>query len=245
MILYPSFLYNPPFSFERKRIINIVLSMMPDNVDWNDVDQIRDFDKQLHYVRPCLGQRIIDIVFATISLVGTVPIFLTVIIVNWVQARSAFVVEKRSGENKTKFNLIKFRVYKKNVRDNAKQIKDLENNDTMTTIGILLNKTYMDELPQLINILKGDMSLVGPRPWPIFMTKQAKEKGLRHKSLARPGLTGPYQAYKGIDSVNDNQKEAEYRYIYEQQNRNCLGRIFYDLYLIIITVRVVIKAEGY
>jgi len=83
-------------------------------------------------------------------------------------------------------------------------IKPIESDpDNVTNAGSVLKKFYLDELPQLFSILKGDMSFVGPRPWPLEPYYEELEKRIFRKRLIRPGLTGLVQANKGVKGGPD------------------------------------------
>ena len=136
-------------------------------------------------------KRFVDIFLSIIGLVFLSPIFLILII--WIKLDSKgpiFFKQKRVGINKTHFNILKFRTMRIDTpKDTPTHL--LENPDEwMTKSGKFLRKTSLDELPQIINIIKGDMSIIGPRPalWNQFDLIAERDKYGANDIL--PGLTG-------------------------------------------------------
>ena len=110
-----------------------------------------------------------------------------------------------------------------------------------------MRKFYLDELPQLFNVLKGDMSFVGPRPWPEKQYMDVLAHGFHARRVVRGGLCGPLQALKGAapEDKPPNKFEVEDRLVADYCERSALGVVFYDLRLIGKTLRVVWRAEGH
>lgn len=116
-----------------------------------------------------------------------------------------FLSEPRGSEGKI-FDLPKFRIIRMDVFSKIRatqkyqHIKPMEGDpNNLTRIGFVLKKFYLDELPQLFSILSGDMSFVGPRPWPLEPYYEELEQGIFRKRLIRPGLTGLVQVNKGVE----------------------------------------------
>src|SRR5690554_7450800 len=105
--------------------------------------------------------RIFDIVFSFFGLVFGFPVLLIIYIIGLFDTGSPLFLQERVGLNKRPFTLVKFRTMKV---DTASVASHLASADSITTMGQFLRKTKLDELPQLWNVLKGEMSLVGPRP---------------------------------------------------------------------------------
>ncbi len=142
-----------------------------------------------------------------------------------------FYCQKREGKDRRVFAAIKFRSMKKNAEKNSGPVLAKENDPRITPIGKIMRATAMDELPQLINIFKGDMSFVGPRPErpelaKIFV-KEFKDYDKRYK--VRPGLTGLAQVFSQYDSLAN--KKLKYDLLYIKRQRLCL-----DMYLIGLSV---------
>ena len=127
-------------------------------------------------------KRTVDIIFSMVGLIILLPLLLIVSITILVTMGSPiFFIQERIGKDEVKFNLYKFRTMKIKNKPNEK--------DKITKIGKYLRRLSFDELPQLFNVLKGEMSMVGPRPVPL------KNKGLNkflnfNRYLVKPGLTG-------------------------------------------------------
>ncbi|MCT8535198.1 sugar transferase [Glaesserella parasuis] len=131
--------------------------------------------------------RILDILFSILGLVFTFPILVIVTILGYFDTGSPIFIQERVGKNKKPFKLIKFRTMNVNT---ASVASHLAGSSSITKLGRFLRKTKIDELPQLINVLKGEMSLVGPRP-NLFNQKeliQEREKYSVYDVL--PGITG-------------------------------------------------------
>ncbi|MDO9866372.1 sugar transferase [Glaesserella parasuis] len=131
--------------------------------------------------------RILDFLFSILGLVFTFPILVIVTILEYFDTGSPIFIQERVGKNKKPFKLIKFRTMNVNT---ASVASHLAGSSSITKLGRFLRKTKIDELPQLINVLKGEMSLVGPRP-NLFNQKeliQEREKYSVYDVL--PGITG-------------------------------------------------------
>ncbi len=132
-------------------------------------------------------KRLLDFILSLIALIVLSPIFLILILVGIVEMKgNPFFSQKRPGKNEKIFSLIKFRSMT-NEKDKSGAL--LPNEKRLNKYGRLLRKTSLDELPELINILIGDMSIVGPRPLlPEYIPYYTEEEHHRHD--VRPGLTG-------------------------------------------------------
>jgi len=131
--------------------------------------------------------RFFDFVFALFGLLFGAPIFLLLTVIGLFDTGSPVFRQERVGRNKKPFILIKFRTMKP---DTASVASHLANADAITHFGSFLRKTKMDELPQLWNVLKGEMSLVGPRPCLFNQNDLIDQREKRGVFEARPGITG-------------------------------------------------------
>ena len=139
--------------------------------------------------------RIFDILFAFIGLVLAFPILLIIFIIGLFDTGSPIFCQERLGKGMRPFTLIKFRTMPLNTPSVASH---LASPSSITTLGKYLRKTKLDELPQLINVLKGDMSLVGPRPNLATQQELIRERLGRGVYDVAPGITGLAQI-NGID----------------------------------------------
>ncbi len=131
--------------------------------------------------------RTLDFVMAFFGLIVTFPILLIVTIVGLFDTGSPIFIQQRVGKNKKPFNLIKFRTMSVETKSVASH---LANSSSITKLGVFLRKTKIDELPQLINVLKGEMSFVGPRPNLFNQEELINERDSRGVYNVLPGITG-------------------------------------------------------
>jgi O-antigen biosynthesis protein WbqP len=139
--------------------------------------------------------RLIDIVLAALGLVVCFPIVLVLLFVGTLDTGSPLFMQIRVGRYQRGFTLIKFRTMKVETKSIASH---LANPADVTPIGSFLRRTKLDELPQLWNVLLGDMSMVGPRPCLFNQTELIHEREIRGIFEVRPGVTGLAQTL-GID----------------------------------------------
>lgn len=179
-------------------------------------------------------KRLIDLIVSATALVLFSPIILvTTGILAVVNSGAPFLLQERPGRNKRVFKVVKFKTM--NDRKDASGSL-LPDGDRLTATGRFIRSTSIDELPQLINVLKGDMSIIGPRPLlvkylPLYNDRQAR----RHE--VRPGITGWAQV-NGRNSISWQQRfELD---IYYVDNIS----FWLDLRILYLTVKKVLKREG-
>lgn len=131
--------------------------------------------------------KILDFLFALFGLILTLPIMLIVIILGYFETGSPIFIQERVGKNKKPFKLIKFRTMSVDTKSVASH---LVGTASITKLGGFLRKTKIDELPQLINVLKGEMSLVGPRPNLFNQEELIIERDKYQVYSVLPGITG-------------------------------------------------------
>ena len=137
-------------------------------------------------------KRMIDFLLSLIALVILSPLMLVLIIIGAVQmGGNPFFTQPRPGKNEKIFKLIKFRSMTNKKDENGNLLPDSQR---ITWFGKFLRKTSLDELPQLFNILKGDMSIIGPRPR-LVKDMLFYDEEIYPYYISRPGLTGPTQAF--------------------------------------------------
>lgn len=199
---------------------------------------------------PRASKRGFDILFAITCLIILSPVFLILYLLVTRDGGMAFYGHERIGRNGKKFKCLKFRSMATNSQELLKELlekdKDarkewetsfkLKNDPRITQIGYFLRKTSLDEIPQLLNILKGEMSVVGPRP----VTQQELpmyNQSLKYYLISKPGLTGLWQV-NGRNNVDYNARvEFDTDYV-----RN--WSFIRDILIIFKTLKVVLKREG-
>lgn len=193
-------------------------------------------------------KRIFDIVCSLIALIILSPVFLIMaILVKTTSEGSAFFAHKRVGKNGKEIKIYKFRSMVTNAEELIKQFTPeqkaeyeknfkLENDPRITKVGKFMRKTSLDELPQLLNILKGDISIVGPRP----VTEVETEIYGNYRDMllsVKPGLTGFWAANGRSDTTYTRRRAME---IYYVKNRS----LWLDIKIIFKTFASVFKGEG-
>lgn len=177
------------------------------------------------------GKRTLDIIIAITVLVVTLPITLFVALAIRLESRGpALFTQLRTGVGGHNFKLKKFRSM---TVDN--DVRDLTKGNQITKIGKFIRATSIDEIPQLINVLKGDMSFIGPRPWIPEYYKHMNEDQ-RHRVDVRPGITGLAQA-KGRNTLTINAKiNYDLEYVHDISLKE-------DLKIIALTVLAVFEKD--
>lgn len=186
-----------------------------------------------------LFKRSFEIVFSIALLLFTLPVLvLTMIAIKLESPGSVFYKQERVGLNGKKINIIKLRSMRSDAEKNGPQWAS-RNDPRVTQVGKFIRKTRIDELPQLINILRGDMSLIGPRPErPVFTEQFDKEiPGFKKRLLVKPGLTGWAQVNGGYEATPAEKFELDMYYI-----RNQSFKI--DMQILLRTVWVVVSGSG-
>lgn len=160
-------------------------------------------------------KRLLDIIFSIIGIIVFIPIWIIVpILIKADDKGSVFYLAPRIGRNSKKIMMYKFRSMHEgniDIRNDDGSTFNSENDSRVTKIGKFLRRTSMDELPQLFNVLKGEMSLIGPRAstWDMLDTYKPDEID---KMKVRPGITGYCQAYyrNSIPARDKRIKDAWY-----------------------------------
>ena len=156
----------------------------------------------------------LDFLFALMFLFMLLPVILLVALtLTFQNAGSPWFMQTRPGKNGNLFTIYKFKTMR-DIRNNNGQLQS--DHDRMTPIGKIVRKLSLDELPQLINILKGEMSFVGPRPLlPEYLPLYTKEQNRRHH--VRPGITG-WAQINGRNTISWQEKFKFDVYYVEHQN---------------------------
>jgi exopolysaccharide biosynthesis polyprenyl glycosylphosphotransferase len=169
-------------------------------------------------------KRLTDIVVASILIVLLLPLFIVIALLIKVSSKGpVFFIQERVGYNKRMFKLLKFRTMVQNAEKLQPGVEHLneidgpifkiKNDPRITKFGRFLRKTSLDELPQLINVLKGDMSLVGPRPLPLRDVQLFDAQWPKRRFSVRPGMTGLWQINGRSETKFDKLIKYDLEYI--------------------------------
>lgn len=175
-----------------------------------------------------------DFILSFIGLIVLSPFFLMVFLALLINNKGkVFFLQERPGKDEKIFKIIKFRTMNDKRDQEGNLLPDMKR---LTTVGEIVRKTSLDEIPQLINVIKGDMSLIGPRPLlPEYLPLYNEVQKRRH--LVKPGITG-WAQINGRNAVEWNKKfEFDVWYV---QNVSLL----LDLQIMFLTLKKVAKLEG-
>lgn len=181
-----------------------------------------------------LFKRFLDFCLALIGLIILLPVFIVVAIYLFFSNKGKpFFTQKRPGKNEVIFSIIKFKSMN-DKKDEAGNLLPFEKR--ITKVGAFIRKYSLDEIPQLINVIKGDMSLVGPRPLLIdYLSLYNEDQKKRH--LVKPGITGWAQV-NGRNTISWNKKfELDSWYVEHIS-------FLLDCKIIFMTIKRVLKKEG-
>lgn len=187
-----------------------------------------------------LAKRLLDIAVAAPLLLLTLPLFALVFI--GYRGRP-FYREPRISSGRT-FGLMKFRTLRADVLARADgHARPLEaDTANLTWLGRhVLKPWYLDEVPQLWNVLRGDISLVGPRPWPPRLVERQRAEGLTYRDEVPAGLTGLAQLSKGSEH---RYADLDLQYVARVAELRDWGLVRYDLEILARTVAVIARGEG-
>jgi sugar transferase (PEP-CTERM system associated) len=190
-----------------------------------------------------LTKRVFDLTAATVLLVLALPVLVLAILAILLESGlPIFFTQERVGRGGRRFKVLKLRSMRQDAEGDGVARWAQRSDSRVTRVGRVLRKLRIDELPQLVNVLNGDMSLVGPRPErPIFvdtLREQVRFYELRHS--VKPGITGWAQIrYSYGASVDDAQRKLQFDLFYVKNNSLVL-----DLLILAETVRVVLFGEG-
>ena len=180
------------------------------------------------------GKRLFDVLFSASLLIVLSPVILIIALIVYVKmGRPILFSQERPGLNEKIFTLYKFRTMTNAYGPDGKLLPD---SSRLSRFGKILRSTSLDELPELWNILKGDMSFVGPRPLRVqYLSLYSDEQ--RHRHDVRPGLTGLAMIH-GRNNLNWNDKFAYDLQYVEQQS------FLLDMKILLWTVVITLKREG-
>ena len=185
-------------------------------------------------------KRAIDILVSVLGLVLTAPIMLlTALAIKLESPGPVIFKQTRLGKHGGEFTIYKFRSMVENAEKHTGAVWAKEDDHRVTNVGKFIRKTRIDELPQFVNILKGDMTLVGPRPERPCLTEEFHEEhsGFKNRLLVKPGVTGLAQIRGGYELSPREKMKFDLLYI---RKRNLL----LDLEIILKTPVVMLKGHG-
>jgi sugar transferase (PEP-CTERM system associated) len=188
-------------------------------------------------------KRVFDIAFSSLILLLTLPLMLVTALAVKLESRGpVFYRQERVGLNGRPFQVIKFRSMRTDAEKDGKPRWASKNDDRVTRVGRFIRRVRIDELPQLINVLKGEMSLVGPRPERQYFVDELVAKipyfAVRHS--VKPGVTGWAQVrYEYGSTVEDSIEKLQYDLYYVKNHT-----LFLDLLIMLETVAVVLTGKG-
>ncbi|CEN26681.1 sugar transferase [Paraclostridium sordellii] len=192
---------------------------------------VENYNKKSVYT---MIKRLIDIIMSSLGIIILSPLFLIIAILIKLESRGPIIFKQvRAGKDSEPFYIYKFRSMKMDAPNKStNDFKDAE--IFITKIGKFIRKTSIDELPQLLNILRGDMSIVGPRPVILKEVDLIKLRKEYNVDSLLPGITG-WAQINGRDNLGDEEKvKYDHEYLMKKSMR-------LDIYIIFMTVFKVIK----
>lgn len=223
---------------------NRITSLVPENLYDEQKKSLKKVDK--------FFKRTIDIIASIFGIIALLPLTICVYIANLIckDKGPVFYTQNRIGHNGKIFKMYKYRsmivgaddILEKYLEENEEarkefdQYKKLKDDPRVTKVGKFIRKTSIDEFPQFINVLKGEMSLVGPRP---YLEKEREDMNGYYKYIitCKPGLTGLWQVSGRSDCTFDERIDLDMEY-YNNHNLKM------DIKIIFKTVEKIVKREG-
>ncbi len=212
-----------------------ILGVVFDQVEFVSGIPVINIHAPKHDVSEVIVKCLLDYVASIFALVIFSPVFLVVAILIKIESEGpVFFRQKRLGLNGRFLEVYKFRTMV--VHESKTAVQAVKNDPRVTKIGSILRKSSLDELPQFLNVLKGDMSIVGPRPHPISLNDQFMNLIPKYmkRHLVKPGITGWAQinGYRGeTDTVEKMRKRVEFDLYYIEN-----WSIWLDIQIMIVTV---------
>lgn len=178
-------------------------------------------------------KKLLDLILALILVILLSPLMIIIAIMIKIDSKGPVIFKQiRSGKNNKNFTLYKFRSMTCN-----NNLYDTSVEDQVTKVGKILRKTSLDELPQLFNILKGEMSFIGPRPWILDYAKYFTKHQMRRLEVL-PGITGLAQC-SGRNNLGIIERiDIDVEYV---ENMS----LFLDIYIVLKTIKSVLRKEGF
>lgn len=225
---------------------------IPFNLEVLKDEELPELLRELKTIVKNIVLRGIDIVGSLLGMMITLPLSM-VVLINNLKTKDygpLFYVHERIGKNGKTFKMYKFRTMVVNadeklneileqdkaLKEEYKKYKKLKNDPRVTKFGEFLRKTSLDEFPQFINVLKGEMSLVGPRP---YMPKEIEDMGTYYKYIIKhkPGITGLWQISGRSELSFTDRLDLDMKYHYRKTVKN-------DIRILLITALITLKRKG-
>jgi exopolysaccharide biosynthesis polyprenyl glycosylphosphotransferase len=196
-----------------------------------------------------MAKRVLDVVGSALLLIALSPILLVIAVAIKIDSRGpVFFSQVRAGRGEKPFRVVKFRTMYRDADERKREFEDaneatdgvmfkIKKDPRVTKVGSLLRKTSLDELPQLFNVLRGEMSLVGPRPLILEEAKHAAQTWHARRLDLRPGITGLWQ----VSGRSDLPFQEMVRFDYQYVSGWSLAR---DLEILLATIPVVLARRG-
>lgn len=213
-----------------------------DNVIRHEIHPVKRRKNSISWNVYFFFKPLLDILLSVLLFVILSPVFLLItLLVLFSMGKPIFFTQKRVGKNGRIFKIYKFRTM---LVDNSSKAKFASVNDNrITALGKILRKYRLDELPQLVNILKNDMSLIGPRPEQVEFNNLFLDeiKSYKKRLKVKPGITGYAQVYNGYSACSElTKKKLKYDIMYIRKIS-----FLFDLKILLITVYVVLTGFGH
>ncbi|WEK52956.1 MAG: sugar transferase [Candidatus Cohnella colombiensis] len=181
-------------------------------------------------------KRLIDITIALLVLLLLLPAWLVIaLLIKWTSSGPVLFMQDRPGRGTKVFGVYKFRTMKLGSETMIKGHEVMKDDDRVTSIGKLLRRTKLDEIPQMLNVLKGEMSLIGPRPERIDYLPEYTAEELKRFNV-RPGLTGLAQVSGGIYISLDERHRYDVYYVDHYS-------LWLDIKIVVRTIGVILFGE--
>ena len=207
------------------------------------IKHLRMYDMPLIEVikhpQPPVGKRFIDFSTSLLLFMLTLPLMIaTALIIRFTSGSPILFKQTRLGKNRIPFTMYKFRTLVQGAEKETGPVLTATEDTRITRIGRILRKYRFDELPQLLNIIKGEMSFVGPRPERPFFVKQFMDRipGYGERFKASPGITGLAQVNGGYDTIPENKLKYDLAYIYNQS-------LWLDFQIMLETIKVILTGQ--
>lgn len=203
-----------------------------------------------------ISKRIFDIFLTIFILIIFAPVFILFFILIFIEhifrgyPLAPLVYHEIRWSAGKPFTLYKYNIFKQNVIDDLKSqekfidTKNLERSGDLITVGKFLKQIYLDEIPQFLNVLKGDMSIVGPRPMNMKTHEKLKREGFYAKDTVKAGITGYYQAVHKAQKSKGSQEMLDTYYVNHYLNNPWYTHMLFDIRILLNTLLVLILARG-